>query len=247
MQEFLNDRGLPLQLRLDCLDVMAFIRPAARILVHLDEQAEKVCAALINSGVAISVARGVKRQPKSKIVTVHDWFDESEPSHEFTDMAVLYIAKDQSTADSARSADETKDDVIFGRALGYPNCCVEWIRHRGRVPEIGECLKLYAPNSVYDPLMWPAAMLNDAPLTPHYPCSPSCVQSQTLAQARLKLLAELGCWEILQAIIRARDLVYFVDIEGKLRSVPAAAFVVNASERFAKPSMPAANRLVIAR
>ena len=247
MQAFLNNTSLPLQLRLDCLDVIASLRPAARILVHLGDEAEKVCSALLHSGVAISVAKGVKRQPNSKRVTVHDWFDQVEPTDEFTDMAVLYIAKDQSTADSARSADETKDDALFGKALGYPSCCIEWVRRRGRVPEIRECLKLYAYNHTYDPLIWPGAMIYDSPLTPHYPCSPRCVQSQTLARARVKVLTELNCWEILETLIRARELVYFVDSKEKLSAAPAAEFVPSGSDRFAKPSVAAAERLNITR
>jgi len=247
IRDFLNDVSLPLQLRLDCLDVATTIRPAARVLVQLGNEAEKVCAALLSSGVAISVAKGIKRQQKPTHVTVHDWFDQNELGAELVDMAVLYIARDQATADGARSADETKDDVLFGKALGYPSCCVEWVQRRGCVPELSECLELYARNFAYDPLIWPGAMLNDSPLTPHYPCSPDCAQSQALAQARVNLLARLSCWEILETIIRAREMVYFLDDNQKLRAVSAAEFLVSGVVQFAKPSMAVAERLNIAR
>jgi hypothetical protein len=213
-RDFLNDGGLPLQLRLDCLDVATSIRPAARILVHLGDEAEKVCTALLSSGIAISVAKGLKQQPKSKQVTVHDWFDQNASSADLVDMAVLYIAKDQLTADSARSADETKDDALFGKALGYPICCVEWVCRRGRVPEIAECLELYAKNYEYDPFPWPGAMLVDAALTPHYPCSVSCEQSISIARERVRELERIAASAVLEKLRNARRMVYWTNKSG---------------------------------
>ena len=213
-RDLLNDASLPLQLRLDCLDVATAIRPAARILVQLGNEAEKVCAALLSSGVAISVAKGVKRQPKPTHVTVHDWFDHNELGAELVDMAVLYIAKDQTTADGARSADETKDDVLFGKTLGYPDCCIDWVRHRGRVPEIRECLALYTSNNEYDPFPWPGALLVDAPLTPHYPCSTACAGSVAIASQRLRELERLTASEILTKLRNARRMVYWLNSSG---------------------------------
>lgn len=213
-RDFLNDSSLPLQLRLDCLDVVASIRPAARILVQLGNEAEKVCAALLSMGVAISVAKGVKRQPKPTNVTVHDWFDHNEFGAELVDMAVLYVAKDQARADRARSADETKDDVLFGETLGYPSCCIEWVRHRGRVPEIRECLALYAENNEYDPFPWPGAMLVDAPLTPHYPCSTSCTSSAAIAGKRVCELECLAASGVLAKLRNARQMVYWLNANG---------------------------------
>jgi hypothetical protein len=235
MQEFLNDRSLPLQLRLDCLDVMASIRPAARILVQVGAEAEKVCTALLNSGIAISVAKGVKRQPTSKQITVHDWFDQSEPGEDFLDMAVLYVAKDQDTADSVRSADETKDDVLFGKALGYPSCCVEWVNKRGSVPEIRECFALYAQGSIYDPLVWPGAMLLDAPLTPHNPCSKDCGQSKQIALSRLRELERINASQILRSLTLARALVYWINEEGDIKTSPTHEFNRSQALTFAYP------------
>lgn len=235
-RDFLNDASLPLQLRLDCLDVAASIRPAARILVQLGNEAEKVCAALLSAGIAISVAKGVKRQPKPKHVTVHDWFDHNESGAELVDMAVLYVAKDQATADRARIADETKDDVLFGKALGYPACCIEWVHRRGRVPEIAECLELYARECVYDPLMWPGSMLVDASLTPHYPCSTQCIQSRKIANGRLRELQKIGAQRALLRLVKARDLVYWVGKNGMINASSAGEFKQSQVRAYARPN-----------
>lgn len=218
MHAFVNETSLPLQLRLDCLDVAASIRPAARILVHLGDEAEKVCASLINSGISISVAKGVKHQPKPTHVTVHDWFDQHESAAEIVEMAVLYIAKEQAIADSARSADETKNDALFGKTLGYPDCCIDWVRHRGRVPEIRECLALYTKDNEYDPFPWPGAMVVDAPLTPHYPCSISCTNSVAIASQRVLELKRLKAFDIVEKLRNARRMVYWLGSDGVIRA-----------------------------
>lgn len=247
LNAFLRKEHLPLQMRLDLLDVFCRLRPAARILIRPEDEAEEVCQAILSVGYYIAVGKGIKWQPKSSAVTCHDWFSKNSNSTTFESMAVLYVADSQAGADQTRAADETRDDVVFARALGYPSCCIEWVSVRKRVPELSECIELYAAEGSYDPLVWPGAMLNDASLTPHYPCSTSCVHSQALARARVELLVRLGCFEILESIISAREMVYFVDNQQKLRAASTADFLADNHDLYAKPSISAAKRLNIAR
>lgn len=240
---FLTQNYLPLQLRLDLLDVFCGLRPAARILVRPENEATQVCRDVLAFGCYIAVGKGVKWQPKSLAITCHDWFSDHSDAAGLEALAVLYVARSETKAQETRAADETRDDVIFAQALGYPDCCIDWVRERKRVPELSECIALYAPNGVYDPLVWPGAMLCDAPLTPHYPCSSTCAPSQALARARVQLLVKSGCSELLQRIIRAREMIYYTDQKGHLRAVRPGVFVKNISTRTAKPNMLAADRL----
>jgi hypothetical protein len=242
---FLRKRHLPLQLRLDLMDVFCRLRPAARVLVKAEDEAKEVCQHILSFGFSIAVGKGIKWLPKSSVITCHDWFSEKSNTTIFESMAVLYVAASQDEAEQTRAADETRDDVVFARALGYPKCCIEWVKERKRVPEISECIELYAPEGTYDPLVWPGAMLNDAPLTPHYPCSAVCIHSQAFAQARVDLLVKLGSSEILGKIVRAREMVYYIDGQRKLRAVSTADFFASKHDRFAKPSTSAAKRLNI--
>lgn len=245
INSFLQKKNLPLQLRLDLMDVFFQLRPAARILVRPEEEARDVCQSILSVGCHIAVGKGLKWQPKSSVVTCHDWFSKKSSPKELESMVVLYVAASQAEANQARAADETKNDAVFARALGYPNCCIEWVRSRKSVPELSDCIELYASEGNYDPLIWPGAMLHDASLTPHYPCSTSCVHSQDLARARIKLLYKLGCFEILSRIIGSRELVYFVDYERKLRTASIANFKLGDHYLCAMPSTPAAERLNI--
>lgn len=240
---FLNKHYLPLQLRLDLLDVFCGLRPAARVLVRPDDEAAYVCQDVLAFGCSIAVGKGMKWQSKSSGTTCHDWFSDRSDAATLEAMAVLYVAGSESTAQETKAADETRDDVIFAQSLGYPECCIDLVRARKRVPELSECIALYAPGGIYDPLVWPGAMLYDAPLTPHYPCSPTCAPSQALAQARVKLLVKSGCFAILKKIVRAREMIYFADDQGRLHASLRGEFVQNGHTRSAKPNMPAADRL----
>jgi hypothetical protein len=244
---FLRKGHLPLQMRLDLLDVFFRLRPAARVLVRPEDEANEVCQDILSAGYSITVGKGMKWQPKSSVVTCHDWFSKKLNTTTLESMAVLYVASSQDEADQTRAADETRDDVVFARSLGYPSCCIEWVSERKRVPELSECIELYAHEGSYDPLVWPGAMLNDAPLTAHYPCSTGCVNSQVLARARVELLSKLGCYEILEKIIRAREMVYFLNDQQKLCAVPAESFTEKSHDLIARPSIAAAERLKIVR
>lgn len=242
---FLKKNYLPLQLRLDLLDVFCGLRPAARILVKPDDEAAKVCQDVLAFGCSIAVGKGMKWQPKSSGIMCHDWFSDRSDAITLEAMAVLYVARSETTAQKTRTADETRDDVIFARSLGYPDCCIEWVRARGRVPELSESIELYAPDGFYDPLVWPAAMLLDAALTPHYPCSPTCAPSKALAQTRVHLLMRSGCFEILQRIVHAREMTYFTDKMGRIHVLQPGDFAQSEHTRTAKPNMSADHRLGI--
>jgi hypothetical protein len=242
---FLGIRELPLQLRLDVLDVLTYLRPAARVLVRPEAEAKQVCGTLLELGLSISVGSGVKWQPITTATTCHDWFSEGTRNGALEPMAILYIGRTDDDAASARGADETTDDRLFANALGYPSCCISWVCDRGRVPEIGESISLYAPDGKYDPLVWPGAMILDAPLTAHYPCSTSCDQSRDAARTRISVLSQLGQTNILRHILNARKMVYFLDTQSNLKTAPAESFQADWSMTLAVPSMSSEKALGI--
>ena len=243
IKSFAMNRKLPLQLRLDILDVVFKIRPAARVLVRVESEAEAVCRDILDAGLFISVGKGVKWQKKSTGLTCHDWFDDNSAKDNSEQMAILYVATSESIAEQTRAADETKDDKVFAKALGYPDCCIDWVCKRNRVPELSECIQLYTRDGFYDPLVWPGAMLLDAPLTPHYPCSIDCEKSQEIARARMGILKKLECTEIISRIINSRDLIYSLNSDGNMFSHPASDFCLPDAKLIAKPSMSANERL----
>lgn len=241
--DFLGNAGLSLQLRLDILDVSARLRPAARVLIRPEGEAKEVCASLLGLGLSISVGKGVKWQPKTAATTCHDWFSETLDQSALEPMVPIYVAFTEVGAVAARAADETADDGVFATALGYPACCIRWVLARGRVPEVRESISLYAPNGKYDPLIWPGAMIVDAPLTAHYPCSTSCKPSRDVAQARISLLLQVGQDDILRHLADARELVYFLDANCALKAAPSSGLEENQNGKFASPSMPSRQAL----
>ena len=246
IKDFAEKNHLPLQLRFDVLDIVFEIRPAARVLVRVESEAEAVCRDILDAGLFISVGKGVKWQKKSAGLTCHDWFDDNSAKDNSEQMAILYIAASESMAEQTRAADETRDDKVFAKALGYPDCCIEWVCKRRRVPELSECIELYTRDGLYDPLVWPGAMLVDAPLTPHYPCSIDCKKSQKIARARMQILKKLECKELIARIINSRDLIYSLNFDGHMSSHSPADFSPLKANLIAKPSMSATERLEFA-
>jgi hypothetical protein len=88
-------------------------------------------------------------------------------------------------------------------------------------------------------------MLVDAPLTPHYPCSIDCKQSQEVARARIGILKHLECTEIIARIINSRGLIYSLNSDGHMLSHPPSDFSPLDAKLIAKPSMSATERLEI--
>lgn len=245
IKDFAAKNHLTLQLRLDVLDVMFDIRPASRILVRVQNEAEEVCADIINAGLSISVGRGIKWQKKSTGLTCHDWFEDNIGGEDFEPMAILYLSTSESIANDTRSADETRDDKVFGKVLGYPDCCVDWVINRGKVPELAECINLYTKDGLYDPLIWPGAMAVDAPLTPHYPCSIQCKKSQDIALKRIAVLKYLDSIFLLQKVLESRYMKYSLNSNGQLKACSSIDTKEPSDHAFAKPSVPAIERLQI--
>lgn len=236
----LRDR-LPLQLRLDVLDVVFDLRPAARIMARVEGEVEGLCRELLELRCFISVGKGVRWQRKSHGIACHDWFEDHGPDDKLEAMTLLYIGRTETSSIRAREADETRDDNVFARALGYPQCCIDWVAGRRRVPELAECFDLYTRDGLYDPLLWPGAMALDAQLTPHYPCSVECADSLKITRARLELLKELECAPVIRRIQDARSVCYVMDAAGRVTAPVAAESL--AGVRLARPAFPAAQRL----
>jgi hypothetical protein len=187
--QWLSRPSLPLQLRLDVADVMCGLRPAARVLIPAVGPRDLELAALVETGLDIAVARGLKWQTRRTAIGCVDWAapasDESDP------FVVLYVGQSETATVKARAADERGDDLAFGEALGYPSCCTDWVRVRGSVPALAEIFELYAPDGHYACLAWPGSMAADGPLIPHFPCSRTCAPSRVLALQRWNYLQDL--------------------------------------------------------
>jgi len=245
IKDFAAKNHLPLQLKFDVLDVIFDIRPASRILVRVQNEAEEVCADIIKAGLSISVGRGIRWQKKSTGLTCHDWFEDNIGGEDYEPMAILYLSTSESIANDTRSADETRDDKVFGKVLGYPDCCVDWVINRGKVPELAECINLYTKDGLYDPLIWPGAMAVDAPLTPHYPCSIQCKKSQDIALKRISVLKYMGCTSVIHKILESRNMVYSLNSNGQMKAFSSSDTKAPIDVAFAKPSVPANERLQI--
>jgi hypothetical protein len=131
---------------------------------------------------------------------------------------VLYLGRNDSIASDARAADEHADDVSFGRLLGYPSCCTEWVRSRGSVPALSESFALYAADGQYKFLAWPASMSVDAPLLPHFPCCRGCLPSRNIALGRLRYLLKTRPSEITGRIEWASRQAYHLLETGEIRT-----------------------------
>jgi hypothetical protein len=217
------ESALRLQVRLDLVDVLMGWRPVARVLLQRDGAAELVARLSIASHlepvVDPSLVRQKRPSPDSPYV---DKLDLHGPSDEIDVLVALFIARHRNSALAALEADHSADDVRLGLALGYPPCCVRFVERRGGVPTLAESLTLYG-EAGFDPLIWPAASLNDAGLLPHFPCSPHCQASRELASRRLQLLMRFGSREDLNRVKRSAEAGYSLDERGTVRMHVTAA------------------------
>ncbi len=232
---------LPLQTRLDTIDVALGWRPAARVLIPIYGEIEAFAAKVLESGCMISVGRGVKLQRRVSATQCIDWF-ESLPVAGGTHglglerMSILYIGRSETEAEQARAADESGDDESFGRALGYPRCCMSFVRNRSRVPSIAECFELYASDGFYEPWTWPCTLQFDAGLIPHFPCSSSCGDSRILAEQRWNLLREAGRSTDIDRLRRARRGKYFLATDNTVGRVDPDGQVPSSASATALPT-----------
>lgn len=215
-RELLSAKEFPLQLRLDGLDVLCGWRPAARILVRPGREAERCVGLLLSMELALSVGRGVQWQPSRKFCGYVDWFSAPIEGEELEKFAVLYLGRDKHAASAARAADETGSDREFGLALGYPSCCVESVLRRGQVPEVAECFSLYAADGHYQPLAWPASLVLDAALTPHFPCDVACARSLEIASRRWAFIRNHADPGLVERIRWSRTIPYWLGHDGSV-------------------------------
>jgi hypothetical protein len=229
----LDGAPLPRQARLDLLDVAMRLRPAARILVRTGT--ETMVAAMLLEALQLDAcaARGLACVPLG--VDYADGF-EAAPGRPAERMAVLYVSTTLKAAESLRGLDESADDANLGRALGYPDCCIDAISSRGGVPAIADAVSLYATEGTFDPLVWPPAAIADGPLLPHFPCTSGCVTSRRLAAARWD-----GACRHLPAVaarvLAAARAAYWVDGSGRANTDVFGA-TAPAACRVERPRLP---------
>lgn len=227
------------QARMDAIDIVVGLRPAARLVVRYGFEVESIAGALVESGVSVAVGRGVKHQRRNSVMQCVDWFTGESCSNESTEpMAVLYIGLTSESAHAARSADESGDDERFGIALGYPECCREFVRQKRRVPAMSECFDLYAPSGYFEPWSWSATMALDAALLPHFPCGPSCAHSIRFARERWNIVTRLGCESDCNRVRSAREAAYWLESGGGVHFAKSAQDVPGSALKRAIPSEP---------
>ncbi|MDB5243509.1 MAG: hypothetical protein JWP57_4134 [Spirosoma sp.] len=173
------------QLRLDVIDVLADIRPSARIIVEKGAEARKCVETLLFEHLEICVGSSCLISPGILQFADHHCISDQGKQCNFVR---LYVSKERGRAEATKAADELAQDSALGAELGYPGCCIHAVRKRGAVPKILESLRLYSAGGRYDPYAWPVAHLYDAGLIPHFPCSMSCQDTHRIAQARLRLM-----------------------------------------------------------
>ena len=217
IRSIIQESALRLQVRLDLVDVLMGWRPVARVLLQRGGAAELVArlsvAHNLEPVVDPSLVRQHRPNPGSPYV---DRFDRLGPSDDFDVLVALFIARSRESAQGALEADHSADDVRLGLALGYPPCCVHFVERGGGVPTLAESLTLYGEGG-FDPLIWPAASLNDAGLLPHFPCSLHCEPSRALATRRLEVLTRYGRQQDLDRMTRSAGAAYSVDEQGTVR------------------------------
>lgn len=219
IRELLELTDLTLQIRCDMADVVSALRPTARLMLRPGAEAETCARATVRAGLSVAVGRGVKWQTRREQGGVVDWMGEGPTGHDAAEkFIVLYVGLTQASADGSRAADETRDDAAFGLALGYPSCCVKFVKDRGRVPEHRDVFTLYAGRGRYDPLCWPGAMAVDRSLLIHYPCSVACDVSRSMAESRWRYIRDSGCKQVIAQMRSAHELAYWIDREGWVRA-----------------------------
>jgi hypothetical protein len=203
------------QLKLDIIDVLANIRPVARIIVRKRDEAADCARVLLQENLEISVGASCQMIPGNLGFVDHQT---AVGASDRSDFVRLYVSKQRSKCDSAKKADELAMDLDLGRELGYPICCVKAVERSGSVPSILDSLARYSEGGLYDPLAWPAAHLFDGGLIAHFPCSMRCQQTHLLAQKRLKTL------DAIDSRFQTRFWYRFVELNTMPYPADAAAY-----------------------
>lgn len=190
--------GTTLQTKQDILDVYLDYRKGARILCRLNTQVELIAKELIMSSINIAVGNGVVFQKANNHNNVVDYFDKES---ELTEKLIpLYISKSKEYAEQLRVADESRDDIKFGTLLDYPACCIKKVAEAGNVPSIIEAFHYLQENNRYNVWTWPVAMIGDASLLVHYPCSSKCRESMDIAKKHFQLISKYAPKNIINRV-----------------------------------------------
>jgi hypothetical protein len=197
-----------LQIKLDILDVYLGYRKGARIICRLDSQVESVVKILLEMNIKISVGKGVVFQGKG-INNVVDFFEVDDLKAE--KFIPLYISLDDNYANSLREADESRDDIIFGTMLDYPACCIKKVAEAGNVPSIIKSFEYLQEDKRYNVWTWPVAMIGDASLLVHYPCSLKCKDSMDMAKKHFQVINKYAPKNIVERVIKYHSSFYSVN------------------------------------
>ena len=209
IKSIFNIKDATLQIKLDILDVYLGYRKGARILCHINEQVEEIAKELITAEIQIAVGKGMVSQRANSVNKVKDYFDNN--SENIEKVVPFYIAKNQDYADKLREADESKSDVKFGRMLDYPDCCINKVAETGHVPSILESFNYLQANEKFNVWTWPVAMIGDASLLVHYPCSSKCLKSMDIAKKHFQLIANYAPKNIVARVEKYHSSNYSVD------------------------------------
>ena len=188
-----------LQIKLDILDVYLGYRKGARIICRLDSQVESIVKILIDINIKVSVGKGLVFQKKG-LNNVVDFFDNDTLDVE--KLIPLYISLNDDYANLLREADESRDDIKFGTMLDYPTCCIKKVAEAGNVPSIIEAFHYLQENKRYNVWTWPVAMIGDASLLVHYPCSTKCRESVDIAKKHFQLISKYAPKNIIDRVNR---------------------------------------------
>lgn len=197
-----------LQIKLDILDVYLEYRKGARIICKLDFQIESIVKILLDMNIKISVGKGLVFQKKG-LNNVVDFFENDTLDAE--KLIPLYISLNNDYATSLREADESRDDIKFGTMLDYPSCCIKKVAVAGNVPSIIEAFHYLQENKRYNVWAWPVAMIGDASLLVHYPCSTKCKESMDIAKKHFQLINTYAPKNILERVMKYHSSLYSVN------------------------------------
>ena len=213
----LSIKDTTLQIKLDILDIYLEYRKGARIICRLDSQLESIVKILLDMNIKISVGKGLVFQKKG-LNNVVDFFEINTLNAE--KLIPLYISLNDDYANSLREADESRDDIKFGTMLDYPKCCINKVAEVGKVPSIIEAFDYLQENGNYNVWTWPVAMIGDASLLVHFPCSLECSESMDIAKKHLQLIINFAPNYIVDRVIRFHSSRYslndgIIEIDGK--------------------------------
>lgn len=125
-------------------------------------------------------------------------------SKEFSDQAHVFIAKSQDALTNAIASGwyplvvgqrviekHLPDHYTFGKALGYPQCCLDFFQERNHWNFYNNYYETYR-NTINKPTYLSNGLLRHTPfsLIPHIPCSFNCEASIEYAQKNRRLINE---------------------------------------------------------